>query len=221
MAAILIVEDDGLVAGHFARTLRQAGHTPILAHDARSALREALDRPDAILLDLGLPDLPGDELLRRLKSTPETAQIPVLVITGKKEAAAHLRESAKGSVADILVKPVSGAKLREVVDATVAGRQEKDEDALRLARERQRELILHLIIQGPDSLAFHVSRRLCADRTKARSAWSADALTWEEIAEWGMREGLLNAEQASLLRHVPLSAPRKVQNEAGGGPVRR
>lgn len=212
MAAILIVEDDGLVAGHFARTLRQAGHTPILAHDARSALQEALSRPDAILLDLGLPDLPGEELLRRLKSQPETAQIPVLVITGKKEAASHLRGSAKGSVADILLKPVSSAQLREVVDATLAGRREKsDEDSLRLARERQRDLILHLIIEGPDSLAFHVSRRLCADRTRTRSSWSADAMTWEEIAEWGMREGLLDAEQAGLLRRISPAAPPRAR----------
>lgn len=207
MAAILIVEDDGLIAGHFARTLRQAGHTPILAHDAHCALQEARGRPDAILLDLGLPDLPGEELLRRLKSQPETAQIPVLVITGKKEAAAHLRGSAKGSVADILLKPVSGAKLREVLEATLAGRQEKDEDALRLARERQRELILHLIVEGPDSLAFHVSRRLCADRTRTKGSRFADALTWADIAEWGMREGLLDAEQASLLRRIPLTPP--------------
>jgi len=213
MAAILIVEDDGLVAGQMARTLRQAGHTPILAHDAHSALKEARDRPDAILLDLGLPDLPGEELLRRLKSQPETAQIPVLVITGKKEAAAHLRKTGKASVDDILLKPVSGAQLREVLEATLAGRQEKDEDALRLARECQRDLIMHLIVEGPDSLAFHVSRRVCADRTKTRRSWSADALTWDEIADWGIREGLLNAEQASLPRRVPLTTPSKARED--------
>ncbi len=209
MAAILIVEDDGLVAGHVARTLRQAGHTPILASDARSALQEAADRPDIILLDLGLPDLPGEELLRRLKSRPETAKIPVLIITGRKEAAAQLRKTGKGSVADILLKPVSGVQLREAVNTALATQGELDADSLRLARQRQRELILHLIVDGPDPLAFHVSRRLCADRTKTRGPMSADALTWTEIAEWGMREGLLNAEQASLLRRVPLAGPGK------------
>ncbi len=213
MAAILIVEDDGLVAGQMARTLRQDGHTPILAHDARTALQEVIGRPDAILLDLGLPDLPGEELLRRLKSQPETAQIPVLVVTGKKEAAAHLRGAAKGSVADILLKPVSGAQLREVVGAALAGQGQSGADALRLARERQREIILRLIVEGPDSLAFHVSRRLCADRMKRKNARSADALAWEEIAAWGMREGLLDPEEACLLRRVPLTAPSKVQED--------
>lgn len=209
MAAILIVEDDGLVAGHMARTLRQAGHTPILAPDARSGLQEALGRPDIVLLDLGLPDFSGEELLGRLKSQPETAHIPVLVITGRKEAAAHLRGSAMGRVADILLKPVSGAELREAVDAALAGHREPDGDALGLARQQQQELILRLILEGSDPLVFHISRRLSADRARARSSMRADALTWAELAEWGKRETLLDAEEASLLRRVPLAGPQK------------
>lgn len=209
MATILIVEDDGLVAGQMARTLRSAGHTTILASDARTALAEALGRPDAILLDLGLPDLPGEELLRLLKSQPETAQIPVLVITGRKEAVAHLRGLPKDSVDDILLKPVVGAQLCEVVDAALARRRDQATDPLRQTRERQREAILRLVVEGSDSLAFHVSRRLSADRMKTKSSAPTDALTWEEIAEWGRREGLLDAEQATLLRRVPLTEPRK------------
>lgn len=209
MAAILIVEDDGLVAGQMARTLRQAGHTPILAPDTRSAMQEALERPDIILLDLGLPDLPGEELLQFLKTQPDTAGIPVLVITGREEAAARLRGSAKDNVSDILLKPVSGAQLRQVVETALAGPRDQTADSLGGARQQQRDLILHLIVEGPDPLAFHVSRRLCADRTGARGRIPAEALTWAEIAEWGRREGLLNAEQASLLRRVRLGEPRE------------
>lgn len=204
MAAILIAEDDGLVAGQMARTLRKAGHVPILAPDARSALDEAVDRPDVILLDLGLPDPPVKELLERLQSQPDTAHIPVLVITGKREAAAHLRE--EGRVAVVPLKPVSGVKLREAVDTILATQGQPDAEALRLDRQRQRELILRLIAEGPGPLVFHISRRLCAGRTSARSSIHAEALTWADIAEWGKREGLLDAEQASLLRRVPLSA---------------
>jgi DNA-binding response OmpR family regulator len=208
MATILIVEDDGLVAGQMARTLRSVGHTTILASNARNALEEALGRPDAILLDLGLPDLPGEELLRLLKSQPETAQIPVLVITGRKEAVAHLRGLPKDSVDDILLKPVFGAQLCEVVEAALAHQRDQTGDPLRQTRERQREAILRLVVEGSDSLAFHVSRRLSADRMKTKGS-TPDALTWEEIAEWGRREGLLDAEQATLLRRVPLTEPRK------------
>lgn len=208
MAAILIVGDDRLLIGHMARTLRQAGHTPILAPDARSAQEEAADRPDIILLDLGLPDLPGEELLRHLKSQPETAHIPVVVMTGRKDAAAQLRGSVKGNAAAILCKPVSAAQLCQVVDTALASRQEPDAAAYRRARESQRELIFRLIVEGSDSLAFNISRRLCADRARMKSP-AADALTWAEIAEWAKQERLLNPEQAHLLCRVPLDGPQQ------------
>lgn len=208
MATILLVANDGPVAGHMVRTLRQAGHTPIFASDARSALQEALGCPDIVLFDLGLPDLPMEKLLRHLTSQPETADIPVLVITESTEAAARLRGSQKGSLADILLTPVSGAQLREAVGNALAGQGELDTDALRLARQRQRELIRRLILEGPDPLVFHVYRRLCADRTRPKSPTSEDVLSWAEIAEWAKREGVLDAEQARLLRRVPLAAPQ-------------
>src|SRR5574341_1164484 len=128
MAAILIVEDDQSLAWAEARVLRQAGHTPIHAPDAHTALQEAADRPDLILLDLRLPDLPGEEVLRRLKSRPETAQIPVLVITGYPEAAAQLRAAGEASVVDILLKPFASMRLSQMVESV----------SVRLMRRRSR-----------------------------------------------------------------------------------
>jgi DNA-binding response OmpR family regulator len=52
MAAILIVEEDGVLARQMVRTLRQAGHLPTLASTAQAALREAGEQPDVIVLDL-------------------------------------------------------------------------------------------------------------------------------------------------------------------------
>jgi DNA-binding response OmpR family regulator len=211
MATILIVEDDGLVARDMARFLRGAGHTPILASDARSALLEASDRPDLVLLDLGLPDVPGEELLRHLKKRPETVGIPVIVVTGKTEAAAQLRVTAQEIVADILIKPVSGSQLCQVVDTALAGQQELDPDGLKPTRERQRDLIQRLIIEGPDPLVFHICRRLSLDRMGGRGSMSPDAPTWTEIAEWGKREGLLDAEQARLLRQMPQTGRQRAR----------
>lgn len=213
-AMILIVANDGPAAGHLVRTLRQAGHTPILASDARTALEEAADAPDLILLDLvGVPHLPGEELLRRLDCHPETAQIPVLVLTEQPEAAAPLRGPENGSAVATLCKPVSGAQLRQVVDTALASHGEQDPDALRLARERQGELIRRLILEGPDPLVFHVYRRLCADRTRPRGLLPPEALSWTEISVWAKREGLLDAEQARLLRRVPLAEPQKAGDD--------
>jgi DNA-binding response OmpR family regulator len=200
MAAILIVEDDQSLAWAEARILRQAGHTPIHAPDARTALQEAADRPDLILLDLRLPDLPGEEVLRRLKSRPETAQIPVLVITGYPEAAAQLRAAGEASVVDILLKPFASMRLSEMVESVLGESPGQDSEEGSPLVHRQLGLIRRLIEQGPDSLVFHVYRRLRADRVRTKNAVSAEALTWTEIAEWAKREGLLDREQASLLR---------------------
>jgi DNA-binding response OmpR family regulator len=201
MATILIVEEDGVLAWQMVRTLRQASYLPILASYSQAALREAREHPDVIVLDLELLDSPGEELLAHLHSHPETAHIPVLAITWQREAALHLRED--GRVADVLRKPLSGVLLREAVDTILATQEQPDAEALRLDRQRQRELILRLIVEGPDPLVFHISRCPCADRTSARSSIHAEALTWADIAEWGKREGLLDAEQASLLRRGP------------------
>ena len=124
MASVLIVEDDGLVARHIARVLRQVGHTPIVAYDALSGLRKAASHPDIVLLDLGVPDLTGKEVLQRLKSHSEMADIPVLVITGRPEAAAKLRTPDKDSVSNILLKPCSAAQLCLAVNVAMGGEPE-------------------------------------------------------------------------------------------------
>jgi CheY-like chemotaxis protein len=203
MATVLVVEDDGVVAGRMVRMLRKADHRPVRAADARSALREALDRPDVILLDLRLPDLSGQEILRQLRSQPRTADIPVVVVTGCTDAARVLR-GARIQVADVLVKPVSEPQLCQAVDQVLAERQVEPIAPFRLTQHRQRELVRRLIVEGPDRLASHVYRRLCADRQRVVGAirGSADVLSWKQIAEWAKLEGLLDTEQAALLEQM-------------------
>jgi len=208
MATVLIVEDNRDLAGLEARILRQAGHTPILAPDARTALQEAVAGPDLILLDLGLPDLSGEEVLRQLKSQPETAQIPVLVITGLPQAAAQLQTSAKERVAAILFKPFSVARLRELVEAALREQAAPAAHVEAQTQRHQQELIGQLIANGSDALVLHVSRRLQMDRIPMKSSLSADALTWTEIAEWARQEGLLDAERARLLRRLERAKPQ-------------
>jgi DNA-binding response OmpR family regulator len=204
MATILIAEDDELLAWQMACTLCQAGHVSILTQDARAALRAAGERPDGILLDLELPDLSVEELLTELERSAGTAHIPVLIVTEKREAIAQLKEA--GRVAEVLRKPVSGAQLRESIDTLLATQPRPDAQALRLDRPRQRQLIHHLIAHGPHRLAVQISRRLCADRLQGRQPRDEGTLTWKEIADWGQREGLMDAEQTGLLGRMPASA---------------
>jgi hypothetical protein len=81
-------------------------------------------------------------------------------------------------------------------------------------QQRQGELILLLLVKGSDPLVFQIAQRICADRTYAPPADRAMALTWADIADWGRREGLLEVEQARLLRRIPLSRALRVQAPA-------
>src|SRR5512139_2473384 len=100
MARVLIVDDEEPLALILTHALRAAGHTPMNAATGHGALLAARAHPDLILLDLGLPDISGDEVLRRLKRDPHTADIPVVVVSGEPDAAARVpRDGVTGAVA--------------------------------------------------------------------------------------------------------------------------
>lgn len=83
---ILIVEDDPDIAGLLEIALQEAGYRTLRAetgHTAEELARQA--RPDLVLLDLSLPDKPGQAVLFTLRQQPETARIPVIVVTGYAE----------------------------------------------------------------------------------------------------------------------------------------
>ena len=114
MARILIVEDEDAVAGIVAYFLRKAGHTPTVAAEGATALREASARPDLILLDLRLPRIDGLEVLKDVKNDPDLHTIPVVVLTTSATEQDVLR--ARRLQADsYITKPVEAAQLLDVV----------------------------------------------------------------------------------------------------------
>src|SRR5690606_28635981 len=86
--------------------LGDAFYEPLLAADARSCLAMArAERPDLILLDLALPDMPGTQVLRELRADPATRAIPVVGLTSSREAEDRLKALAAGAD-DVVSKPV-------------------------------------------------------------------------------------------------------------------
>ena len=82
MAKILYIEDNEDNVYMLARRLERHGFTVVAAADGAHGLAAACDeRPDLILMDLSLPGLDGWEATRRLKATPETAEIPVIALS--------------------------------------------------------------------------------------------------------------------------------------------
>jgi CheY-like chemotaxis protein len=79
---VLIVEDSRFLRQSNERALQQAGFKVTTAADGEEGLRLALERkPDLVVLDLMLPKLPGYEVLKELRKRPETAAIPVMVVS--------------------------------------------------------------------------------------------------------------------------------------------
>jgi CheY-like chemotaxis protein len=104
VAPILVVEDDEALRDVVRRTLEHHGWNVLEAADGRTALECAQHHhPALILLDLMLPELDGIQVIEALAARPETASIPILVLTAK-ELAVTERERLTGSVTDILQK---------------------------------------------------------------------------------------------------------------------
>ena len=104
---ILIVEDDIDVGATIQRQLEREGYNCECAADGERALASVHHHvPDLILLDRGLPGLPGDEVVRRLKSDPRTRAIPVIMLTGKADESDELVGLALGAD-DYVSKPFS------------------------------------------------------------------------------------------------------------------
>ncbi|GAB4150424.1 MAG: hypothetical protein Fur0037_18960 [Planctomycetota bacterium] len=102
---MLLVEDDPVTAEVFARAFAQEGLQVRVARDGNQAMHALRDRlPDILVLDLGLPTLPGIDVLTRLRSAGHDS-IPVLVVSGTPPGATAVREDMLRPGAWIL-KPV-------------------------------------------------------------------------------------------------------------------
>ncbi len=81
---ILLVDDEPDILKITAFRLKSAGYNVITAENGKAALQIAgKGKPDLILLDLGLPDIDGTEVLKRLKKAEQTKAIPVIFFTAK------------------------------------------------------------------------------------------------------------------------------------------
>ncbi len=81
---ILIIEDSHFLSNILESGLQKNGFDVAVAFDGRTGLDKARsETPDLIILDLILPELPGEEVCRILKKTPETENIPVIILTSK------------------------------------------------------------------------------------------------------------------------------------------
>jgi len=113
---ILLVENNEMIREMISRWLVTWSYDVILAVDGEDAIIKAhSDRPDMILMDMGLPKIDGWEATRRLKANDETRQIPIIALTGY--ALGNDREKALAAGCDEYAgKPVDFERLQGLIE---------------------------------------------------------------------------------------------------------
>jgi DNA-binding response OmpR family regulator len=116
VAFLLLIEDDPAIRIPLIRALRERGHAVVAAHTSMGGLQTALDeRPDLVILDLGMPDLDGLELLKMLRAV---SAVPIIIATARDSDADVVRGLDVGAD-DYLVKPFTAAQLDARVRAVL------------------------------------------------------------------------------------------------------
>ena len=121
MATILLIEDDGGIRSAITRALTDLGHAVTTSDRGMPGLESAVDNPpDVVLLDLGLPDVDGLQVLAMLRAV---SKVPVIIITARDDDA-DMVKALDGGADDYVVKPFGiaqvDARLRAVLRRTSA-----------------------------------------------------------------------------------------------------
>ena len=127
MAQLLLVEDDAAIRGSLIRVLTEHGHAVTSTASAMTALRHVLEAPpDLVLLDLGLPDLGGYEMLKMLRAV---SAVPVVVVTAHDDESEIIRVLDAGAD-DYVIKPFGVGQIEARIRAVLRrGSQREDKTA--------------------------------------------------------------------------------------------
>ena len=114
---LVLVDDNADAVDSLSTLLNVQGYQTAVEYDARSGLRRArAERPDAMLVDIGLPDIDGYQLAQQLRAMPETSGTVLVAITGYGQSKDRERAIAAG-FAHHLVKPVDMTALVRVLES--------------------------------------------------------------------------------------------------------
>jgi two-component system KDP operon response regulator KdpE len=123
---VLVIDDEAQIRRLLRVTLEGAGFRVREAEGGELGLVEAATkRPDAIILDLGLPDLPGIEVLKRLR---EWSRLPILILSVRGQEADKI-EALDAGADDYLSKPFGGGELLARLRAMLRRVQTREEES--------------------------------------------------------------------------------------------
>jgi CheY-like chemotaxis protein len=123
MARILFIDDDPFTLETLSKAAEVLGHQATTAASGREAfaiIESNSDLPDLIFTDMRLPDVNGADLVETLRSRPETAQIPMYILSASPIEDALERANAAGAMG-YLDKPIRLNTLLQIIDKHTSG----------------------------------------------------------------------------------------------------
>lgn len=145
---ILVVEDEPPLQKLLAYNLEVAGFTVLQAFDGEEALTLIDERPpDLVLLDWMLPQLSGLEVCRRLRRRPDTAHLPIIMLTARGEEPDRLRGLDTGAD-DFIAKPFSPAELIARVRAVLRRVRPAFAEQVLSFHDLRMDLAAHRVFRG-------------------------------------------------------------------------
>ena len=135
---ILIVEDDRDIAMGLSLRLKANGYDTAYASDAHSGIDVASkEKPDVILLDIGLPDDNGFVMMKRMENIPSLSSVPIIVLTGRPQQVYKEATVLAGAKA-YLQKPVENQELLAAIrDVLRPEAESATQTLLSLGRHRE------------------------------------------------------------------------------------
>lgn len=113
---ILLIDDSSVVRHQVTSLLQPRNYRVFTAVDAKSALEEVARQPyDLIILDLELPDMNGEEILKQLKKNKDTSDLAVIIMTGRYDADV-VRRLIKQGASEFFLKPFIAEELLMKID---------------------------------------------------------------------------------------------------------
>jgi CheY-like chemotaxis protein len=122
MAKILVVDDEEHIVMILKDSLEFSGFQVVTAYNGVEALeRVAEDKPDLIVLDIGMPKLDGWEVCRRLKASDQTKDLPIIILTAYAQTSDQ-RKGAQLGADRFVTKPCDLTYLVEEINTLLANK---------------------------------------------------------------------------------------------------
>ena len=116
---IIIIEDEPDTAEMYAEMMRISGYQVVKYYGGVQAVAQVAEQqPDAVVLDLMMPDLSGLEVLRFMKEEPLLTDVPVIIVSAK-TLPSDIEEGLEAGAAVYLTKPVSFSDFRLAIERVI------------------------------------------------------------------------------------------------------